>query len=65
MKCGAVKGSSLMGVGALDGLQLKHTDLARLLRVQDSVEGWIGSGRLVNGMGSGQMHSPHILGNAS
>ena len=47
------------GVGALDGLQLKHTDLARLLTVQDSVQGWLNDtcmdwiGRLVNGMGVG------------
>ena len=47
------------GAGASDGLQLKHADFARLLRLADSVDGWLNDtcmdyiGKLVNNMGDG------------
>ena len=47
------------GAGARDGLQLKHADLARLLTLADSVDGWLNDtcmdyvGKLVNSCGSG------------
>ena len=46
------------GAGARDGLQLKHADLARLLTLADSVDGWLNDtcmdyvGKLVNSCGS-------------